>query len=69
MVVRRRGRPDDRSMVRYPDPHLHPLRLERVRRMRTGAPPPTPTEIRKHRIVLNIAAWLLFLTGLYFVIF
>ena len=68
MVVRRKGRPDS-SMVRYPDPHLHPLRLERVRRMRPGGPPPTLSWIGKRRLVLYAAAWLLFLTGLFFVFF
>lgn len=68
MVTRRRGRFDS-SMVRYPDPHLHPLRLERIRRMRIGGPLPASSVTGKRRIVLSVAAWLLFLTGLFFVFF
>ena len=68
MVTRRRGRPDT-SMVRYPDPHLHPLRLESIRRMRPGGPLPTRSGLEKRRLVLTLTAWLLFLTGLFFVFF
>jgi len=68
MVTRRRGRPDS-SMFRYPDPQLHPLRLERIRRMRTGGPLPTASAIGKRRLALSLAGWLLFLTGLFFVFF
>jgi len=68
MVIKRRGRPDSSSMVRYPDPRLHPLRVERLRRMRTG-PHPSPQDGEKKQIALDVAAWLLFLTGLFFVFF
>jgi len=68
MVTQRRGHPDSRSMVRYPDPRLNPLRLEQLRRMRNG-PPPSPEGIGKKRLALAVAAWLLFLTGLFFVFF
>ena len=67
MVIQRRGRPDSR-MVRYPDPLLHPLRLERLRRMRSG-PRPSMEGIGRKRLALTVAAWLLFLTGLFFVFF
>lgn len=67
MVIQRRGRPDSR-MVRYPDPLLHSLRLEQLRQMRNG-PPPSMESIEKKRLALNVAAWLLFLTGLFFVFF
>ncbi|MBO4490762.1 MAG: hypothetical protein J5944_05310 [Lentisphaeria bacterium] len=68
MVTRRRGRPDSR-MFRYPDPQLHSLRLEQIRRTRTGGLLPTPSAIGKRRLALSLAAWLLFLTGLFFVFF
>lgn len=66
--MRRRGQPDSRIMVRYPDPRLNPLRLEQLRRMGNG-PRPSPEGIEKKRLALDVAAWLLFLTGLFFVFF
>lgn len=66
MVTRRRG--PGSGLVRYPDTRLRLLRVDRIRRMQSGLIPAV-SGIEKKRLVLNLAALALFLTGLFFAVF